>query len=245
MGCHFLLQGIFPIQGLNPHLLSLPHWQIDFLPLSHRPVVCANPGLINGGLPPRVRNQISEKQGEHVAVPLSPGAANYPLTLCCFLGSAGLENSCSKNEHLHEAHGGALWALWCELQIQITGFHPQFHQVAWPSASYLTSLGFSFFMAFLWIEWVNTCEALAKSKCLIKYHVLLSPLEKEMAAHSSVLAWRIPGMGEPGGLQSMGSHRVGHDWSDLAVAAALLSPLKGIRSKPFDAQCVLGQSRHL
>ena len=36
-------------------------------------------------------------------------------------------------------------------------------------------------------------------------------LEKEMATHSRVLAWRIPGMGEPGGLQSMGSHRVGHD----------------------------------
>ena len=39
------------------------------------------------------------------------------------------------------------------------------------------------------------------------FHVL----EKEMATHSSVLAWRIPGMGEPGGLLSMGSHRVGHD----------------------------------
>ena len=38
-----------------------------------------------------------------------------------------------------------------------------------------------------------------------------------MAPHSSVLAWRIPGMGEPGGLPSMGSHRVGHDWSDLAA----------------------------
>ena len=36
-------------------------------------------------------------------------------------------------------------------------------------------------------------------------------LKKEMAAHSSVLAWRIPGTGEPGGLPSMGSHRVGHD----------------------------------
>ena len=45
-------------------------------------------------------------------------------------------------------------------------------------------------------------------------------LEKEMETHSSVLAWRIPGTGEPGGLPSMGSHRVGHDWSDLAVAAA-------------------------
>ena len=41
-----------------------------------------------------------------------------------------------------------------------------------------------------------------------------------MAPHSSVLAWRIPGMGEPGGLPSMGWHRVGHDWSDLAAAAA-------------------------
>ena len=45
-------------------------------------------------------------------------------------------------------------------------------------------------------------------------------LEKEMATHSSVLAWRIPGTGEPGGLLSMGSHRVGHNWSDLAAAAA-------------------------
>ena len=41
-----------------------------------------------------------------------------------------------------------------------------------------------------------------------------------MATHSSVLAWRIPGTGEPDGLPSMGSHRVGHDWSDLAAAAA-------------------------
>ena len=45
-------------------------------------------------------------------------------------------------------------------------------------------------------------------------------LEKEMATHSSVLAWRVPGTGEPGGLPSMGLHRVGHDWSDLAAAAA-------------------------
>ena len=45
-------------------------------------------------------------------------------------------------------------------------------------------------------------------------------LEKEMATHSSVLALRIPGTGEPGGLLSMGLHRVGHDWSDLAAATA-------------------------
>ena len=47
-------------------------------------------------------------------------------------------------------------------------------------------------------------------------------LEKEMATHSSVLAWRIPGTGEPGGLLSMGLHRVGHNWSDLAAAAILI-----------------------
>ena len=48
-----------------------------------------------------------------------------------------------------------------------------------------------------------------------------------MATHSNVLAWGIPGTGEPGGLPSMGSHRVGHDWSDLAAAAAAIE-----RSKP-------------
>ena len=49
-------------------------------------------------------------------------------------------------------------------------------------------------------------------------------LEKEMATHSSVLAWRIPGTAEPGGLLSVGSHRVGHNCSDLAAAAAAGRP---------------------
>ena len=48
-------------------------------------------------------------------------------------------------------------------------------------------------------------------------------LEKEMATHSSVLAWRIPGMAEPGGLPSTGSHRVGHNWSGLAAAGPQLT----------------------
>ena len=51
-------------------------------------------------------------------------------------------------------------------------------------------------------------------------HFHFHALEKEMATHSNVLAQRIPGTGEPGGLPSMGSHRVGHDWSDLAAAVA-------------------------
>ena len=50
--------------------------------------------------------------------------------------------------------------------------------------------------------------------------VIIIYMEKAMAPHSSTLAWRIPGTAEPGGLPSMGSHRVGHDWSDLAAAAA-------------------------
>ena len=57
---------------------------------------------------------------------------------------------------------------------------------------------------------------LSNFTCRFHFHAL----EKEMATHSSVLAWRIPGTGEPGGLPSLGSHRVRHDWSDLAAAAA-------------------------
>ena len=52
-------------------------------------------------------------------------------------------------------------------------------------------------------------------------------LEKEMATHSSVLAWRIPWTGDPGGLLSMGLHRVGHEWSDSAAAAAA-EPYEGL-----------------
>ena len=54
----------------------------------------------------------------------------------------------------------------------------------------------------------------------LHFHFHFHALEKEMATQSSFLAWRIPGMGEPGGLPSVGSHRVRHDWSNLATAAA-------------------------
>ena len=56
--------------------------------------------------------------------------------------------------------------------------------------------------------------------CLAFCKVLGLQLEKEMATHSNILAWRIPGTEKPGGLPSMGSHRVRHDWHDLAAAAA-------------------------
>jgi len=54
----------------------------------------------------------------------------------------------------------------------------------------------------------------------LHFHFSLSLIEKEMATHSSVLAWRIPGTGEPGGLLPMESHKVRHDGSNLAAAAA-------------------------
>ena len=60
---------------------------------------------------------------------------------------------------------------------------------------------------------------------------------EEMATHSSVLAWRIPGTGEPGGLLSMGSHKVGHDWSDLAAAATAACSNHCIFLLPFLIQC--------
>ena len=65
-------------------------------------------------------------------------------------------------------------------------------------------------------------------------------MEKEMTTHSSVLVWRIPGMGEHGGLPSMGSHRVGHDWSNLAAAAAELKSFKcGMSCQSrFDTGCL-------
>ena len=111
MGCHALLQGIFPTQGLNLCLLCLLHWQV---------------GEGNG----------------------------TPLQYSC------LENPMG---------GGAWWAA--------------VHGVA-KSRTRLSDFTFTF-----------------------PFHAL----EKEMATHSSVLAWRISRTGEPGGLRSMGLHRVGHD----------------------------------
>ena len=62
-------------------------------------------------------------------------------------------------------------------------------------------------------------------------------LEKEMATHSSILAWRIPGTEEPGGLPSTGSHRVRHNWSDLAAAAAATYPGEG-NGNPLQDFCL-------
>ena len=71
--------------------------------------------------------------------------------------------------------------------------------------------------------WWAAVHGVAKSQTQLRDFTFTfhsNALVKEMATHSSVLAWRIPGTGEPGGLPSMEPHRVGHDWSDLAAAAA-------------------------
>ena len=59
--------------------------------------------------------------------------------------------------------------------------------------------------------WWAAVHGVAKSQTRLHFHFHFHTLEKEMATDSSVLAWRVPGMGEPGGLPSMGLHRVGHD----------------------------------
>ena len=73
-------------------------------------------------------------------------------------------------------------------------------------------------------DWKAAIHGVAKSQTRLSEFTFtfhFYALVKDMATHFSVLAWRIPGMGEPGGLLSMGLHRVRHDGSDLAAAAEL------------------------
>ena len=74
-------------------------------------------------------------------------------------------------------------------------------------------------------------EMISQQKPANEWHCWQNP-EKAMAPHSSTLAWRIPGMGEPGRLLSMGLHRVRYDWSELAAAA--VSFTRVLRSRPND-----------
>ena len=90
-----------------------------------------------------------------------------------------------------------------------------------------------FLLQYSWLEnpmdggaWWAAVHGVAKSRTRLNdftFTFHFPALEKAMATHSSVLAWRIPGMGEPRGLPSVGSHRVGHNWSDLAARCFLTS----------------------
>ena len=78
--------------------------------------------------------------------------------------------------------------------------------------------------------WWAAVHGVAKSRTRLSNFTFtfhFHALEKEMATHSSVLAWRIPGTKEPGGLLSMRSYRVGHDWSELAAAAGHNFKIRG------------------
>ena len=98
------------------------------------------------------------------------------------------------HREIHSCHILDFTYKWCHM---VLCFSDLLHLV-WKSLVASMLLQMALFHSFLWLS--------------------SSPLpEKAMAPHSSVLAWRIPGTGEPGGLPSMGSHRVSHDWSDLAA----------------------------
>ena len=113
--------------------------------------------------------------------------------------------------------GGAWWAAvhgvarsWTRLSDFTFTFH--FHALEKDMATHSSILAWRIPMDKG--VWRATVHGVAKSQTRLSdltFTFHFHALEKEMATHSSVLAWRIPGMGEPGGLPSMGSHRVGHD----------------------------------
>ena len=135
----------------------------------------------------------------HVQLLETTWTAACQASLSCTI-SLNLLNSCPLSQ-------------WC---------HPRISSSVFPFSSCLQSFwaSGSFLMSQLFTSRSQIIRALDFT---FTFH--FHSLEKEMATHSSVLAWRIPGTGEPGGLPSLGSPRVGHDWSDLAAAAAADSAL--------------------
>ena len=151
---------------------------------------------------------------------------------CCSWGSQG------KNTEVL-CHSLLQWTTFCQTSP------PWPVHLGWPHTAWLSFTDLDKAVV-LWSDWLvfydcgfslSAVHGVARSRTRLSDFTLtfhLHALKKEMATHSSVLAWRIPGTGEPGGLPSMGSHRVGHDWSDLAAAAAVVpGSFHLVPPKPF------------
>ena len=105
---------------------------------------------------------------------------------------------------------------------------PELNKRIWKILRMLKGEGNGNPLQYSWLEnpmdrgaWWAAVHGVAKSQTRLSDFTLTfhsHALEKEMATHSNTFAWRIPGMGEPGGLLSVGLHRVRHDWSDLPAA---------------------------
>ena len=137
----------------------------------------------------------------------------YPLSI--YTVSAALGMNGSYHPCVHAWNTVCLWHVHCRISLPA----PSFSLQAWPII-----LFFGCVMSILYylglVQWVVqkvSHSALQPGGGLLSCD--LSRGMKMILTHSSVLAWRIPGTAEPGGLPSMGSHRVGHDWSDLAAVA--------------------------
>ena len=214
MGCCALLQGIFPTKGLNPHLLLLQHWQVGSFPL-------ALPGK-----PLKFSIHTLTKQW---ATWFNQKAIRVKATQIMDFSN------------LHEGNYGPL-ALEKEMAVHSSVLAWRVPGTVEPgglpsvgsqSRTRLKRLSSSTSNPMDGGAWWAAVHEVVKSWTRLSdftFTFHCHALEKEMATCSSVLVWRIPGTVEPGGLPSMGLHRVGHNWSDLAAAAALLGLPKGFNN---------------
>ena len=148
---------------------------------------------------------IMKYQKEELAIELEC-QTEFPTEEGSCQGNWNLEDSHSYRQLLGtqsttSVHSGCFWGWLASFTEKAMALYSI--TLAWKIHGWRSLAGYG-----LWGRW--------ESDMTERLHIHFHALEKEMATHSSVLAWRIPGMEEPGGLPSMGLHRVGHDWSDLA-----------------------------